>query len=460
MRPARSKVILNEKAKTGGYFPIYADKPQYEVTIQQLVNYAHHRFRLHEEILLLESINERNIENIINHMKTYNFPLNARDKSIPNGSKLPEGEEPTLFDKFKFDEISFYALLLVSLQSEANMRNFKDCERKIFQARLVSMKPGHSTPVEAILNDIDQSIFNISNPPLNPLNYIEDDHFSFPFEIILPYINPAKPDMRNGMINIPLNSIDDNSMSITSLLVDLYGKYLDRMLPSYIQAGVKNSDIAEIALELFNLKTGAFNAQKRSDLAKVTLADLDVVSRSFPPCMWAMREFLHVHHKLFFDGRLQFGLFLKGIGLTLNESLQFWRQEMAGEIGLDKFDKQYAYNIRYNYGKEGQGKSFNPYSCAGINAKPAPTDGNCHGCPFRQMSKERMKQIITKINPKISPVDIESIAAKTPEHPQIACKMFFETLHGSNSYDETGIVHPNEYFNKSEELFMKDEVPQ
>ncbi len=40
--------------------------------------------------------------------------------------------------------------------------------------------------------------------------------------------------------------------------------------------------------------------------------------------------------------------------MTLEESLQFWREEFTKHMTLDKFEKQYAYTIRHNYGKEGK----------------------------------------------------------------------------------------------------------
>ena len=61
------------------------------------------------------------------------------------------------------------------------------------------------------------------------------------------------------------------------------------------------------------------------------------------------------------------------------------------------------------------------------------------------------------MNPGISQVDLETIAGKCPDHPNVACRMFFEVIHGEGSYEETGVTHPNEYFTKSEELFIKNE---
>jgi DNA primase large subunit len=106
---------------------------------------------------------------------------------------------------------------------------------------------------------------------------------------------------------------------------------------------------------------------------KINLADIDLhAKRSFPLCMRELHRNLKENHHLKHFGRLQYGLFLKGIGLTMEDSIKLWRTEFTKKMTNDKFERGYVYNIRHSYGKEGKRADYTPWSCARIINMAAP----------------------------------------------------------------------------------------
>ncbi|NXP59364.1 PRI2 primase, partial [Chloropsis cyanopogon] len=142
---------------------------------------------------------------------------------------------------------------------------------------------------------------------------------------------------------------------------------------------------------------------------KISLDQIDALSvKSFPLCMRQLHRALRDSHHLRHGGRMQYGLFLKGIGLTLEQALEFWKKEfIRGKVDADKFDKGYAYSIRHNYGKEGKRTDYTPYSCMKIIMSNPPSQGDYHGCPFRHSDPELLKQKLQSY--KIPPSGITQV---------------------------------------------------
>ena len=80
-----------------------------------------------------------------------------------------------------------------------------------------------------------------------------------------------------------------------------------------------------------------------SDLMS-TRASSQLSRASFPLCMQELHRGLKETHHLKHQGRLQFGLFLKGIGLSLDEALKFFRQEFMRVMGEEKVGRYFYFN--------------------------------------------------------------------------------------------------------------------
>ncbi|MCL4122387.1 UNVERIFIED_CONTAM: hypothetical protein GTU68_060364, partial [Idotea baltica] len=204
--------------------------------------------------------------------------------------------------------------------------------------------------------------------------------------------------------------------------------------------------------------TGSDYSQKKpgGGMAQITPEMINQLSaKSFPLCMRQMQEALITSNHLKHGGRMQYGLFLKAAGLKLEDALRFWRSHFTKVMDPDKFDKEYAYNIRHNYGKEGKRTDYTPYSCMKIITSSVGA-GDCHGCPFKHSDAAILKQKLSNYNiPQEVTNDIMDLVGK--HHFQIACQRYFEAKH--NSSMESGINHPNQYFEESMALLHGTKTP-
>lgn len=203
--------------------------------------------------------------------------------------------------------------------------------------------------------------------------------------------------------------------------------------------------ISSVLSSLHTSYTGKdYTYAKNSD---VPIESLDTLAqKSFPICMKTVHEDLRAKHHLKHASRMQYGLFLKGIGVSLEGSLKFWRDEFTKLIDHDKFDKNYAYNIRHNYGKEGSMNNYTPYSCLKIITGNVGIGDN-HGCPFKNYDKANLKTKFSSYG--ISPGHSQEILSFVDKgHFQLACGKYFQVSHDVKV--EQGINHPNQYFEMSQ----------
>jgi DNA primase large subunit len=174
-----------------------------------------------------------------------------------------------------------------------------------------------------------------------------------------------------------------------------------------------------------------------------------LAATSMPLCMKTLHKALKVNHHLKFAGRQQFGLFLKGTGLQLDDAIAYWRSEFCKKLSVDDFNKKYSYNIRHNYGKEGKRKDYAPANCMRIITGEPPKAGEYHGCPFRHYEEDHLRKALQGIP---EPDKQEILALVQGRHYQVACKKHFEATHAGSDPDVM-INHPNGYFEESRKYY-------
>ncbi|MCR9067150.1 MAG: hypothetical protein NXI00_24505, partial [Cytophagales bacterium] len=178
--------------------------------------------------------------------------------------------------------------------------------------------------------------------------------------------------------------------------------------------------------------------------------NLDAIAqRDFPLCMQHLHLQLRKQHKLKHMGRMQYGLFLKGLGIPLEDSLYFWKQEFTRVMSQKEFDQEYAYNIRHNYGQEGRRADYTPYGCAKVissGTADQPQD-HAHGCPFKIFSQAQLTNQLQAVGASMTD-QTEIFQHANEKRFQLACKKYFEVTH-PGCKKEFLINHPNQYFKYS-----------
>ncbi|XP_053520986.1 DNA primase large subunit isoform X1 [Artibeus jamaicensis] len=354
------------------------------------------------------------------------------------------------------DHISHFILRLAYCQSEDLRRWFIQQEMDLLRFRFNILpkdkiqdflKDSH-LQFEAISDEeksLRQKDIIVSSPSLG--GTVPELVYKIPFADALDLFRGRKVYLEGGFAYVPLKDI-------VAIILNEFRTKLSKALAltaRSLPAVQCDERLQPLLKHLSHSYTGQdYSAQ--GNVGKISLDQIDSLStKSFPPCMRQLHKALRENHHLRHGGRMQYGLFLKGIGLTLEQALQFWKQEfIRGKMDPDKFDKGYSYNIRHSFGKEGKRTDYTPFSCMKIILNNPPGQGDYHGCPFRHSDPELLKQKLQTY--KISPTAINQILDLVKgTHYQVACQKYFEMTH---NVDDCGfsLNHPNQFFIESQKI--------
>ncbi|XP_072800848.1 DNA primase large subunit [Vicugna pacos] len=450
----RRKPRLVDNQKNACYphsLQFYLQPPSENISLIEFENLAIDRVKL-----------LKSVENLgVSHVKgteQYQSKLEAelRKLKFSYRENLEDEYEPR-----RRDHISHFILRLAYCQSEDLRRWFIQQEMDLLRFRF-SILP--KDKVQSFLKDshlqfeaisdgektLREQDLIASSPSLSapsPTQLDLESVYKIPFADALDLFRGRKVYLENGFAYVPLRDI------VAIILNDFRTKLSKALALTARSLPAVQSD--ERLQPLLNHLSHSYTGQDYStqgNAGKISLDQIDSLStKSFPPCMRQLHKALRENHHLRHGGRMQYGLFLKGIGLTLEQALQFWKQEFVrGKMDPDKFDKGYSYNIRHSFGKEGKRTDYTPYSCMKIILTNPPGQGDYHGCPFRHSDPELLRQKLESY--RVSPAGMDQILDLVKgTHYQVACQKYFEMTH---NVDDCGfsLSHPNQFFFESQRI--------
>ncbi|XP_059446968.1 probable DNA primase large subunit isoform X2 [Corylus avellana] len=363
------------------------------------------------------------------------------------------------------DIISHFVLRLVYCRTEDLRKWFLSMETALFRYRFRlesaeaqrALMAEFDLPYKAVSNSefesMKDNLGQVARSIGQPLTPADTKFYTVPFEEVPELVAGRRVFVHKGHAYVAMNQV-------VSLVATQFRSHLSKALiltnrkwTSSIREQEKDR-LTPIVEALCTSYLGPDYSEPR-EFAEISIRDIDQIAMSsFPLCMRHLFEKLREDHHLKHGGRMQLGLFLKGVGLKLDDALAFWKAEFSQKVGAERFDKEYAYSIRHNYGREGKRTDYTPFSCQKIISS-TPGVGDHHGCPYRHFSEENLRAALGKM--RVNSRAVEDVMDKVRNrHYQLACTLTFEAVHGTSC--DAGINHPNQYFSESQKVVQSKQV--
>ncbi|CAK7567974.1 MAG: DNA primase subunit pri2 [Sporothrix epigloea] len=450
---------------------IYAEPPTADITLEQFEQWAIDRLRVLAELEAC-SFRNRSPAETATHMK----PMLEKYLPLDTNSSL----STQLAAQRKKDHYSHFILRLAFSSTEDLRRRFSRLETMLFRLRLSTDDMRERTAFIQSLNldwemVSDDEKYKLASElaatsgmgqGARKQQAAEEEVWcKVDWDRVPELIESRKVFVKAGKAYVP-------SREQTSMVVSEFSSFLERALELTARAlprldeDDRLSPILDHLSKNFVTPDAAYaNDDNALSGAVINARSIDgLATAHFPLCMHNLHRSLRRDAHLKHFGRLQYTLFLKGIGLSLEECLVFWRQGFH-KVTDDTFNKEYRYNVRHAYGDVGgdtnrRGGGYSPFSCQKILTEHPPGPGENHGCPYRHFNVENLTALLQAVGVTDRAVLQGVKEDKEKQKFHMACNRVFEFAHRNEirRAKEDGvmtaaqletIVHPNEYFKRS-----------
>jgi DNA primase large subunit len=453
-------------------FPLsmYSDPPLCEVTVEEFEELAFarleskHIYYIFDDLLsvVLRAVETAMIRNL-NGDDFCSFIFKAAQTHlVMHGNEYGRRQVREVDQERRRDHLSHYILRLAYCGNPDGIRWFVAHETALFKARFekaaaqersefVAWSVGDCPVATAEQKEQWARELSMSSPNSSP----NETFYIVPFEMVPDLVGRRGVFLHGGDAFVPKSEA-------FSIVANRFKEQLEAQMERTAKELPSLRD--DRVLPLLDLIKAA-DAPTSVDTSKgfiegvLTAADIDKASAHFPLCMQHLHRKLRQENHLKYNGRQQYGLFLKSIGLTLEEALAFWKRSFSAKVNDDQFQKNYAYNVRHNYGQEGKRANYAPFSCSKIITSNAPSTGDHHGCPFRHHGPESLRITLSSYQgpsgAKLTGDQVTEILDLVQgHHYQVACTKLFEmtrrtnTAHGVAAPMET-ITYPSKFYEAS-----------
>ncbi|KAI0748238.1 DNA primase large subunit [Daedaleopsis nitida] len=435
----------------------YDIPPRDDITIEEFETAAIDRLRVLAEI---ESCYARNRS--LKEMQTVIID-NVSNKYLKLNRTSAYTED--LDSERRKDHIGHFVLRLAFCRSEDLRKRFVKAETTLFKLRY---ETDDSTEKAEFLSSRNFDWIQASPEELQDFvpSSNTERYYKVKWTRVLDLVGKRRVIMKGGMAYVPASEQ-------ASILFQEYETHLEKALEATAKALPRLDEDTRLIPLLDNLSKGfqagissEWNPSENPD--GVLTADMidEMAYKHYPACMRNLHNCLRRDKHLKHYGRLQYGLFLKILGLSIDEAIAFWRKAFSS-IQDDKFNKEYRYNIRHSYGLEGKRANYAAKSCQQILMSDEPGSGDSHGCPYRHFSPDNLQSALLTMYSEhgLTSADMpEVMNLVKAKHYHVACTRVFEITQARQGVKKgegvgggESVTHPNQYAARSRDLAKKEE---
>lgn len=438
----------------------YGIAPRGEITLEQFETWAIDRLKV---LLELESLWQRNrsmkeIETVIKpilHAKL-NLGVDSDSKRKDYYShfilRLCFCRSKELRDKFVRAETLLFKIRFQMLTSVDQLNFINSLDLPYLVTIDDGEKHNLASELYQTVSHLLQFQLNLNDESTRRQFFKQEKYYKLPMENVMDLVGQRQVFVRKGWAYLP-------QFQQLNLISNEFSEMLQAELMRTYQAIPKLNEDDRLLPILHHLSSGYVVAESHESGASQTVDEFThksiqtkAVMKHFPLCAQNLMENLSHNHHLRYQGRQQLSLFLKGIGLSVDEAMQFWTESFTRgqKMTVDQFNKEYRYNFRHNYGLEGNRINYKPWDCRTILSKPRPSRGEYHGCPYRDFAPDKLSDSLRSMS--LTQQQINSVMDSCQKQDYtIACTKVFEAVHDTTVLD-VQIVHPNQFFDRSRQL--------
>ncbi|WFD01933.1 4-nitrophenylphosphatase [Malassezia obtusa] len=398
----KSAQVAHHPSRASGLGPypyrlnMYSVPPVQDITVEEFEGWALDRLRVLAEI---ETASARNqpwpeIKAAIERRSAEFLVLRSNAVAQSGAVATAAAKAKELQRERIKDHVSHFVLRLAFSRTEELRRRFLHAETALFRYRL---ETDHLAEREAFLRAQD-FVWRVVAPdeqrrhreqllachPRLAATFDSESFLQVPWHRVPDLVERRRVFVHRGTAWIP-------TREQSSLIIAEFHARLQSQLEGTARALPRLDEDDRLIPVLEHLSmgsmVGATNEYTNAALVGVDGSNVHItadmvaplVRQHAPMCMRHLHETLSATHHLRHYGRLQYNLFLKELGLPVEEALLFWRRAFS-TMTDDKFNKEHRYNIRHGYGLEGRRLNYPAKSCARIITQDAPGPQDTHGC--------------------------------------------------------------------------------